>query len=149
MLADINLLFLDLDNSSIGDKIIFIMTNIIEVSQKTYEDHTSDLLKALSSAPRRRILALLKDSEHCVCHLEAHLGYRQAYLSQQLKVLRDAGLIEDRRDGWNVYYRVVDPQIFVLLDNVYQLTGQEILEIGSHNHDCPCPKCNPAQSSAG
>jgi len=120
------------------------MTNIIEVNQKTTEDHTSDILKALSSEPRRRILALLKDCEHCVCHLEAHLGYRQAYLSQQLKVLRDAGLIEDRRDGWNVYYRVMDPQIFILLENIYQLTGQDNMELGLRNPDCPCPKCNPA-----
>jgi len=125
------------------------MTNIIDVRQKTTEGRTSDILKALSSAPRRRILELLRDSEHCVCHLEAHLGFRQAYLSQQLKVLRDAGLIEDRRDGWNVYYRVVNPKIFSLLESVYQLTGQEMLEINSHNPECPCPKCNPGQKSAG
>ena len=47
--------------------------------------------------------------------MEAHLGYRQAYISQQLMVLREAGLIQDRRDGWNVFYRVAEPRIFAVL----------------------------------
>jgi DNA-binding transcriptional ArsR family regulator len=44
--------------------------------------------------------------------MEAHLGYRQDYISQQLMVLREAGLIQDRRDGWNVFYRVSEPLYF-------------------------------------
>jgi hypothetical protein len=41
-----------------------------------------------------------------------------------LAVLREVGLIQDRRDGWNIYYRVVNPDIFVVLDSVQKLTGQ-------------------------
>ncbi len=120
------------------------MMNIIDHEKIETKDRASDILKALSSVPRRKILELLKNSEHCVCHLETHLGYRQAYLSQQLKVLRDIGLIEDRRDGWNVYYHVVDPNVFILLENIYQITGQEVTECEPYDLDCPCPKCNPA-----
>ena len=36
---------------------------------------------------------------------------RQAYISQHLMVLRDAGLVIDRRDGWNIYYQVNKPEI--------------------------------------
>jgi len=121
------------------------MTNIIEKKTKTIDNHTSAILKVLSAAPRRKIIELLKDGEHCVCHMEAFLGYRQAYLSQQLKVLKDSGIIVDRREGWNVYYRVVDPRIFSLLENVYQFSGQEMVEIKPHKNACSCPKCNPTQ----
>jgi DNA-binding transcriptional ArsR family regulator len=50
-----------------------------------------------------------------VCHLEAVLGFRQAYISQQLAVLREGGIIQDRREGWNVFYRVSDDRIFEIL----------------------------------
>src|SRR3972149_6488943 len=69
------------------------------------------------------ILEILRDDEHCVCHIEAALGYRQAYISQQLSVLREAGLIQDRRDGWNIYYRVIQPKVFDVLDTAQAVTG--------------------------
>ncbi len=58
------------------------------------------IYKALAHPTRLAILDLLRDGEHCVCHLEAFLGLRQAYISQQLLILREAGLVQDRRDGW-------------------------------------------------
>jgi len=54
----------------------------------------SKLFKALMQPARVAILVQLRDGEQCVCHLEAILGYRQAYLSQQLAVLRQVGLVE-------------------------------------------------------
>src|SRR5512142_2072079 len=78
-------------------------------------DAQVQLLKVLTHPARLAILNILRDGEHCVCHMEAHLGYRQAYISQQVAVLREAGLIRDRRDGWNVFYRVVEPRVFDIL----------------------------------
>ena len=52
------------------------------------------LLKALSHPARLAILEALRQGEACVCHLEALFGWRQAYLSQQLMVLRAAGLAD-------------------------------------------------------
>ena len=66
-----------------------------------------DLFKACGHPVRLQILeVLLRDGEACVCHLEAHLGQRQAAISQHLAKLRQVGLVTDRRDGWNVYYSV-------------------------------------------
>jgi len=59
----------------------------------------SDILKALSHPTRLAILDILRDGEQCVCHMEATLKLRQAYISQQLMILKDAGLVEARRDG--------------------------------------------------
>lgn len=64
----------------------------------------SQLLKALAHPTRIAILEILRAGEQCVCHIEAILGLRQAYISQQLMVLRRAGIITNRREGWNQYY---------------------------------------------
>src|SRR5512135_581043 len=86
-------------------------------------NNSAKLFKALMHPARLEILDTLRDGEHCVCHLEAALGYRQAYISQQLSVLREAGIVQDRRDGWNVHYRVTQPQVFALLDVAITMTG--------------------------
>ncbi len=72
----------------------------------------ADLLKAISHPTRLAVLEILRDGEQCVCHMEAILGLRQASISQQLMILRQAGLVEVRRDGLNMYYRVVKPAFF-------------------------------------
>ena len=64
------------------------------------------LFKALAHPKRLAILETLRDAERCVCEIEEALDLRQAYVSQQLTVLREAGLVCYRKDGWNVYYRI-------------------------------------------
>ncbi len=102
----------------------------------------AQLLKVLTHPTRLAILSLLRDDEHCVCHMEAHLGFRQSYISQQLAVLREAGLIQDRRDGWNIFYRVADPKIYAVLDAVQQVLGEPGLPQVKANAHCSCPKCS-------
>ena len=99
------------------------------------------LFKAISHSARLSILEELRKGEHCVCHLETMLGSRQSYVSQHLAVLREAGLITDRRDGWNVYYRVTNDQVFEILDKAYALTGTKN-EQRSIIKGCPCKNCN-------
>jgi DNA-binding transcriptional ArsR family regulator len=106
------------------------------------------LFKALTHPARLAILELLRNGEQCVCHLEAYLGVRQAYISQQLMVLREAGLVQDRRDGWNIFYRVVEPRIYAVIDAASQMTESQTTkghaEIKRKNNQlsCTCPKCN-------
>ena len=87
------------------------------------EDKPVRLFKALMHPARLEILDVLRDGEQCVCHIEAMLGLRQAYISQQLSVLRDVGLVQDRRDGWNIYYRVADRQVYAIIDAARRMTG--------------------------
>lgn len=68
----------------------------------------SDLLRLLGNANRLAIVCFLMEQESMVSQLEDELGIRQPTLSQQLTELRDAGIIEGRRDGKNIIYRVVD-----------------------------------------
>ena len=75
---------------------------------------TSDLTKArrwfgaLSDETRLRLIALLGNGEQCVCDLTDALQAAQSRLSFHLKVLKDAGLVTDRKDGRWVYY-ALDP----------------------------------------
>ncbi len=108
----------------------------------------SDLLKALSHSTRLAILDILRDGEQCVCHMEATLNLRQAYISQQLMILKQVGLVETRRDGLNLYYRVIKPEIFDVLDTLSSVTGVTTKR-PKHKHantNCPCPKCNSVQT---
>ncbi len=97
-------------------------------------------LKALAHPARLRILNALRDGEECVCHLTALLGQRQAYVSQQLMFLRQAGLIEDRKEGIRVYYRIRDSRLLELLDSVNALAGVTPGEPEKLS-DCDCPRC--------
>jgi ArsR family transcriptional regulator len=97
---------------------------------------------------RLAILDLLRADEACVCHLEAALHCRQAYISQQLMVLREAGVIEDRREGWNVYYRLADDRILGVLDAARAAVGESPGQ-ASPPDDCACPKCRAASLAAG
>jgi ArsR family transcriptional regulator len=104
----------------------------------------SDLLKALAHSARLAILDILRDGEQCVCHIEATLGLRQAYISQQLMILKQAGLLEARREGLNLYYRVIKPGVFNVLDALQSIINVSE-KLPRHKHaktDCPCPKCN-------
>jgi DNA-binding transcriptional ArsR family regulator len=100
--------------------------------------------KALMHPARLAILEILREGEACVCHMEALLGYRQAYISQHLAILREAGLVQDRRDGWNVFYQVTGPDIFDVLDISASLAGEAgpAHMVLPTSDNCPCPKCN-------
>jgi DNA-binding transcriptional ArsR family regulator len=100
------------------------------------------LFKTLMHPVRLAILEILRDGEQCVCHLEAVLHLRQAYISQQLAVLREAGLVQDRRDGWNIYYHVTDARVYPVLDSARVLTGAPRPTLPPATV-CPCPKCEP------
>ena len=104
-------------------------------------DAHAQVFKILTHPARIAILNILRNGEHCVCHMEAYLGFRQSYISQQLAVLREAGLIQDRRDGWNIFYRVVNPDIYTVLDAVQKFTGQTIDPSDQHVASCNCPNC--------
>ena len=106
------------------------------------------LFKALAHPVRLQIIHVLAQGEACVCHMQVLLGKRQPYISQQLMVLREAGLVEDRRDGAMVYYRLASEEVS------QTLTWMEA-ELARQGHPislppvpqgplegCPCAQCN-------
>lgn len=106
-------------------------------------EQLSDRMKLLAHPVRLRILDALRREPECVCHLETLLGKPQPYVSQQLRLLRKAGFIQDEKEGQNVYYRLVDNDVqvwlTVLLDEQH---GQAGCPRGhAPLSGCPCPKC--------
>jgi ArsR family transcriptional regulator, arsenate/arsenite/antimonite-responsive transcriptional repressor len=67
----------------------------------------SRLFKALGDETRLRIVALLSHGELCVCHLEEALQLSQPKVSRHLATLRSAGVVDHRRDGTWVHYRLI------------------------------------------
>ncbi len=110
---------------------------------RTRQAAPAEILKAIAHPTRLAVLEILRDGEQCVCHMEAMLGIRQARLSQQLMILREAGLVAVRRDGLNIFYHVASPRLFGLVDAAYAASGKPPRRL-VHKHgptSCPCPKC--------
>jgi ArsR family transcriptional regulator len=82
-------------------------------------DKLEDVFKALADKTRLRILALLGDTEVCVCHLHDTLDVPQPTVSRHLAYLRRVGLVDARRDGLWIHYRVsrsLDPVVRAVVD---------------------------------
>ncbi len=75
------------------------------------------LFKVFSNDTRLRLLhALVREDELCVSDLAEAVGMKTQAVSNQLQRLVDRGIIGSRRDGINIYYRVIDPCVSVLLE---------------------------------
>lgn len=121
--------------------IIFRKLNVVSATM----DELADLLKAMAHPARLQILDMLRRGEICVCHIEKALGKRQPYISQQLMVLRDAGVVESRKDGLQVYYRIVDPRVSHLLDaGLGEMDEADFTPLPG----CTCPACTPVALTA-
>lgn len=131
---------------------IFHSMNMSETSDFPAEA-VAQWFRMLGQPARLRILLALERGEACVCHLEAWLGYRQAYISQQLMLLRDAGLVTNQRVGKHIFYSLaVDAQpLSELIQAASTLAGYPFREPAIPIPmvpfpNCPCPHCNPEQS---
>jgi DNA-binding transcriptional ArsR family regulator len=112
-----------------------------------YRQH-STLLRLLAHPARLQILDMLRHDEECVCHLSAVLHKPQPYVSQQLSVLRTAGLITDEKEGTNVFYRLADQQVAERLDGILgPLSNGHAQNSTTHvaAEGCICPKCRVGQ----
>jgi ArsR family transcriptional regulator len=77
------------------------------------------LLSALSHEDRLVLLCQIAHKEHSVGELEELLDIRQPTLSQQLAVLRREGLVETRREGKRIYYRLKSKEALAIIDSLY------------------------------
>jgi DNA-binding transcriptional ArsR family regulator len=100
------------------------------------------LFHLLSHPARLSILDELRREEACVCHLQTVLGRPQAYVSQQLRVLREAGVVVDSKEGLNVYYRLADQKIERLLEETLGPAG-----LPTRSPTCPCPRCQEREGT--
>jgi ArsR family transcriptional regulator len=123
------------------------------MTEETYQ-RQAELFSVLSHPVRLQILDVLARGEACVCHLCAALDQRQAYMSQQLARLKEAGLITDQKQGLYVYYSLTDKDTPTVLRDarslVARLTGEDSSVETSIRRpgefDCPCPRCQTSNT---
>jgi ArsR family transcriptional regulator, arsenate/arsenite/antimonite-responsive transcriptional repressor len=116
-------------------------TSIPELSEKLAAP-----LQAIASPQRVAILLAIGKGEACVCHLESALGWRQAYISQHLMALRKADILQDRREGRYVYYRLKNASYLDLILDSATLSGLSAETVSSVINtqtypSCECPHC--------
>jgi len=116
---------------------------------------TADIFKALSDETRLQILALLlRHGELCVCDIESALDTTQSKTSRHLRYLLHAGLVEDRRVGVWVHYRVAGgqegPQKQILSFLKRLLTPDQIADVEARLQQSCCEGgvCKPASERA-
>jgi ArsR family transcriptional regulator len=81
------------------------------VATRNRTERAIELFHALSDETRLEIIELLRKGERCVCELTDTLDAAQSRLSFHLRVLKDAGIVRDRKDGRWVHYEL-DPEAF-------------------------------------
>jgi len=107
----------------------------------------ADFFRTLGHPVRVRVLELLKEGELTVGKLQAELEIDSSGASQHLGAMRRQGLLESRREGTSVFYRVRDPRIFQLLETARQLIGSYLEETQALIGDLD--ESSPARSKAG
>jgi DNA-binding transcriptional ArsR family regulator len=97
------------------------MIGMIELeSMHAAAEDASRLMKALANPDRLMLLCRLSQGEASVGELEVELGILQPTLSQQLTVLRGEELVETRREGKHIFYRVRSRQALAVLKVLYE-----------------------------
>jgi ArsR family transcriptional regulator, arsenate/arsenite/antimonite-responsive transcriptional repressor len=90
-----------------------------------------NVFKALSEKTRLRIVKLLENGELCVCDIVAAMDMIQPRVSFHLAVLKEAGLIKDRKQGKWIHYSIADTDIFkrfLLLSTLEMISAEKVSE---------------------
>ena len=93
---------------------------------RVYELHAA-VCRAIGHPVRMKVLDLLRGGEECVCRLAPQVGVTESNLSQLLAMLRGTGLVETRREGHSIYYRVRDPRIFEVIDRMRAILADQLV----------------------
>ncbi|HBX69435.1 MAG TPA: ArsR family transcriptional regulator [Chloroflexi bacterium] len=113
----------------------------MNITELTPDEKLSRIFRAISTPARFRILMAIGTGEACVCHLEALLDLRQAYISQQLMEMREANLVEPRREGRYIFYRLTEPQLLPALIEIGKLFSIPTAEMENQLNTEPLPQC--------
>ncbi len=82
------------------------------------ERNMAHIFKSLSDENRVGIVLFLRGGERCVCEIVPHVGTSQSNVSQHLRVLREAGIIDYRRDGKRMMYFITNDSIIPIIDEL-------------------------------
>lgn len=87
---------------------------------------TADFFKTLAHPARIKILHLLEHGERCVCELQEEMDIEQSNLSQHLGMMKKQGIIDSRKDGQKVIYRIAYQSVMVVVSAAEQTLSEQI-----------------------
>jgi ArsR family transcriptional regulator len=103
----------------------------VDLLEKIYVD-TAKVLKAISEPKRLRIVDMLSCGELCACEILEEFHITQPTLSHDMKLLVEAGIVKDRREGKNIYYS--------LNQDILRKLQETLKTVFAENPDCICHK---------
>ncbi len=80
-----------------------------------------NVFKALADPTRLKILECIENGEKCICKIIPYTGKSQPNVSQHLKVMKHAGIINERKDGTKIMIKASNDEIFKIVDQVKKL----------------------------
>ena len=86
---------------------------------KELASHAADVLRAVAHPIRLQVVELLEKGEMCVGQISEALGEKQAITSQQLNIMKDKGILTNRREGTKVFYLLQNKNVAQVLHCVY------------------------------
>lgn len=89
----------------------------------------AEVLKAIAQPTRLRILEMLRDGECCVCEMMAFLKEDQANISKHLSLMKQADIVEFRKEGVSSYYRIKHPEVLEIIDLAGEIIRKEVLSM--------------------
>ncbi len=105
------------------------VSKLRSITQKLDEaeiEGEAEILKAMSDPCRLKILMLLREGELCVCEIMIALDRQQSTTSHHLSILRDAGLIKERKDGRWSRYRLSEGAVIEMLNLVKLIKKEQV-----------------------
>lgn len=105
------------------------MSNV-QIPEEKVLEFKSRIFKVIGDPNRLKILEILRSGENCQCEIIPMIAQSQPTVSRHLKLLEEAGLIVSRKIGTKMFYKVVDGDIFKIIDavddNLMTLVSKEI-----------------------
>ncbi len=80
-----------------------------------------NVFKALSDPTRLKILECIRKGERCICEIIPYTKKSQPCVSQHLKVMKNAGIIDERKDGTRIMIKASNPEIFDIIKQVKKM----------------------------
>jgi DNA-binding transcriptional ArsR family regulator len=102
----------------------------METKKRKILEHQALIFKALGQPTRLEILNLLKDGERCVCEIFPEINQEQPNISKHLSILKQAGILDSRKEGLRIIYWIKNQEILNLLRTVSTL-----LKIQAQEHN--------------
>ena len=84
-----------------------------------------EVFKALSDSTRLKILECVRKGEKCICEIIPYTGKSQPNVSQHLKVLNNAGIIDERKDGTRIIIKTSNNTIYHVIDQVKHISSSK------------------------